>query len=191
VANLHLDFTVPGTPGLGGALQDNFGHGTHIAGVIAGALPRTLPEKTRLEVIEQVVDPNEPSLPRIGGRTVAPALLAGMAPACKLVSLKVLDDRGGGSSMNVVRALEYVRKELNGSGKMLRVHGVNLSVGYEFDPKWFACGQSPDLRRGRPPGALRRGGRGRRRQHRLRLAQLDPAQDRRGPGHDHQRPGQR
>jgi subtilisin family serine protease len=25
----------------------------------------------------------------------------------------------------------------------MRVHGVNLSVGYEFDPKWFACGQSP------------------------------------------------
>jgi subtilisin family serine protease len=25
----------------------------------------------------------------------------------------------------------------------MRVHGVNLSLGYEFDPKWFACGQSP------------------------------------------------
>ena len=23
------------------------------------------------------------------------------------------------------------------------MHGVNLSVGYEFDAKWFACGQSP------------------------------------------------
>jgi subtilisin family serine protease len=23
------------------------------------------------------------------------------------------------------------------------VHGVNLSVGYDFDPEWFACGQSP------------------------------------------------
>jgi serine protease AprX len=45
--------------------------------------------------------------------------------------------------MDVVRALEYVRKDLNGSGKLPRVHGVNLSVGYEFDAKWFACGQSP------------------------------------------------
>jgi serine protease AprX len=26
---------------------------------------------------------------------------------------------------------------------MLRVHGVNLSVGYEFDAEMFACGQSP------------------------------------------------
>ena len=25
----------------------------------------------------------------------------------------------------------------------MRVHGVNMSVGYDFDPKWFACGQSP------------------------------------------------
>jgi subtilisin family serine protease len=66
-----------------------------------------------------------------------------MAREAKLVSLKVLDDRGNGQSMNVLRALEYVRKDVNGYGKLLRVHGVNLSLGYEFDPKWFACGQSP------------------------------------------------
>src|SRR6266508_3933838 len=83
------------------------------------------------------------TLPRLHERKVDPGTLAGMAPECKLVSLKALDDNGGGSSMNVVRALEYVRKELNGSGKLLRVQGVNLSVGYEFDAKWFACGQSP------------------------------------------------
>jgi len=23
------------------------------------------------------------------------------------------------------------------------IHGVNLSVGYDFEPEWFACGQSP------------------------------------------------
>jgi subtilisin family serine protease len=23
------------------------------------------------------------------------------------------------------------------------VHGVNMSVGYDFEPEWFACGQSP------------------------------------------------
>jgi serine protease AprX len=44
--------------------------------------------------------------------------------------------------MNVVRALEYVRTQINGQ-KLMRVHGVNLSVGYEFNAKWFACGQSP------------------------------------------------
>jgi serine protease AprX len=143
VADLHRDFTVPGPAVPGGALSDNFGHGTHVAGIIAGGLPARLPRTTRLQVLERVVNPSEPDAPRIGERQVPPSLLSGMAPECKLISLRALDDRGGGSSMNVVRALEYVRRELNGSGRMLRVHGVNLSVGYEFDPKWFACGQSP------------------------------------------------
>jgi subtilisin family serine protease len=142
VADLHRDFTLPGKPERGEALRDGFGHGTHVAGIVAGGL--TGRQGVSLRVVERVVDPNQPALPRLHERTVdSPALLAGMAPECKLVSLKALDDNGGGSSMNVVRALEYVRKELNGSGKLLRVHGVNLSVGYEFDAKWFACGQSP------------------------------------------------
>ena len=44
--------------------------------------------------------------------------------------------------MRIVQAIEHVRTQINGQ-KLMRVHGVNLSVGYEFDPKWFACGQSP------------------------------------------------
>jgi subtilisin family serine protease len=37
-----------------------------------------------------------------------------------------------------------VRKEVNGHGKPpLRIHGVNLSLGYDYNAKWFACGQSP------------------------------------------------
>ena len=43
----------------------------------------------------------------------------------------------------VIQALAYVR-EVNGeSTDSMRIHGVNLSVGYEFDPQWFACGRSP------------------------------------------------
>ena len=35
-------------------------------------------------------------------------------------------------------------REVNAaSDRLMRIHGVNLSIGYEFDPKWFACGQSP------------------------------------------------
>jgi serine protease AprX len=143
VAELHRDFTRPGPPKLGDALVDRFGHGTHVAGILAGGLPDDLP-KAGLKVIERVYDPANPEVPATQEREVHPPdRLAGIAPECKLVSLKVLDDQGSGSSMNVVRALEYVRKEVNGYGKLLRVHGVNLSLGYEFDPKWFACGQSP------------------------------------------------
>jgi serine protease AprX len=144
VANLHRDFTKPGEAGLGDALVDNFGHGTHVAGIIAGGLPQRMPRGSSLRVVERVFDPARPDTPRVQERVVSPPeVLAGMARESKLVSLKVLDDRGNGQSMNVLRALEYVRKDVNGYGKLLRIHGVNLSLGYEFDPKWFACGQSP------------------------------------------------
>jgi hypothetical protein len=59
------------------------------------------------------------------------------------VSLRVLDDNGDGKSSDIIRALEYIREGINDDPKLLRVHGVNLSVGYEFDAEMFACGQSP------------------------------------------------
>src|SRR6185503_2487774 len=69
--------------------------------------------------------------------------LRGVAPACQLVSLKVIKGDGKGRVSDIMRALVYVREALNDDPKMLRVHGVNLSVGYDFDAQMFACGQSP------------------------------------------------
>ena len=66
-----------------------------------------------------------------------------VAPDCKLVSLKVLGANGKGSTSSIMLALRYIREELNDDPKLLRVHGVNLSLGYEFDAEMFACGQSP------------------------------------------------
>ena len=140
VAQLHKDFTQGGNAGPGSALSDGLGHGTHVAGIIAGGLPR---DTADWQVFRQVQDPSEPSESTPQKRDVTDcSLLSGIAPLAKLVSLKVLDDTGIGSSMNVVRALEYVRTTINGQ-KLMRVQGVNLSVGYEFNAKWFACGQSP------------------------------------------------
>ena len=65
-----------------------------------------------------------------------------MAPRCQLLSLKVLDDTGTGQASSLIAAIEYIQ-QLNGYGRRLRVHGVNISVGYDFEPEWFACGQSP------------------------------------------------
>jgi subtilisin family serine protease len=55
----------------------------------------------------------------------------------------VLEASGEGRSSDVIRALVYIRETLNDNPKILRVHGVNLSVGYEFEAEMFACGQSP------------------------------------------------
>src|SRR5919107_4866583 len=65
-----------------------------------------------------------------------------MAPQCKLVILKVLDDNGQGEVSSLIAAIEEIQR-INDYGRRLRIHGVNLSVGYEFQPEWFACGQSP------------------------------------------------
>jgi subtilisin family serine protease len=68
--------------------------------------------------------------------------IRGVAPECTIVSVKVLDQAGRGQVSNLITALEDIDR-INGYGKDLRIHGVNLSVGYDFDPEWFACGQSP------------------------------------------------
>jgi serine protease AprX len=67
--------------------------------------------------------------------------ICGMAPRAGIVSLKVLDQLGRGNVSNIIAALTWVQ-EINGYGRRIRIHGVNLSVGYPFDPEWFACGQS-------------------------------------------------
>jgi subtilisin family serine protease len=68
--------------------------------------------------------------------------ISGMAPLCKVVSMKVLDDRGQGDVARIIAALDAVQ-QINDHGRQILIHGVNLSLGYEFDPRWFACGQSP------------------------------------------------
>jgi serine protease AprX len=65
-----------------------------------------------------------------------------MAPKCELVSLKVLDRFGQGRASNVIMAIAHIQA-INHNGRELHIHGVNLSLGYPFDPRWFACGHSP------------------------------------------------
>jgi subtilisin family serine protease len=133
------------------ALQDPRGHGTHVAGIIAGRAPKDV-EIVVLEKMQNIRPGEErENLPKLRISTRERVIHSererdrfhGVAPDCRLVSLRVFDERGAGRSSNLVRALEYIRERLNDNPKILRVHGVNMSVGYEFDAEMFACGQSP------------------------------------------------
>lgn len=132
------------------ALSDDLGHGTHVAGIISGrasvAAPAVVLER-RDRLGSGQADENNPQRERATDvRPVGESerdRIHGVAPGCRLVSLRVLDAAGEGRSSDIIRALEYVREELNDNPKVMRVHGVNLSVGYDFDAEMFACGQSP------------------------------------------------
>jgi subtilisin family serine protease len=139
----HRDFSGTAPPNADpakddpGALIDAFGHGTHVAGILAGswkAAPGS-PGPAILRTSRDGAGADERVLEY-------PDVITGMAPQCKLVSLRVLDDRGGGQVSSIIDAFEEIQR-LNGYGRNIVVAGVNLSVGYPFDAKWFGCGQSP------------------------------------------------
>src|SRR5207253_3193412 len=92
---MHGDFTGGGTP-----LHDGFGHGTHVAGIIAGEVIAAAPARdangyvTRrglaIRTQSSFRDENNNIRQRVDGLET----IAGVAPRCKLLSLKVLDDQG-------------------------------------------------------------------------------------------------
>ncbi len=141
---LHRDFTAlvrldgdpPAPPP--SPLTDECGHGTHVSATIAGVCPKELQPRVAL---------NDEPTEHEGFVTRKPTgNLSGMAPECEIVSLKVLREDTGNwvtSSAAVIAALEYLRTEVNVDRGLLRVHGVNLSMGCRWDPNHYAAGQSP------------------------------------------------
>src|SRR5262249_44123146 len=148
------------------AIIDTDGHGSHVAGIIAGETrARKKPAnetgardkpvgaanaeesgeppgkdanedgELTIWVSRQQHDQPDEAKPYAGP-------ILGLAPCCKLVSLKVMKSRDQGSLSKILAALGYLQR-LNDYGRNLRVHGVNLSLGYSFEPDWFAAGQSP------------------------------------------------
>ena len=122
------------------ALIDDAGHGTHVAGILAG---------------EQVSADDKPPLRAASWyhdgegdthlRGMPLPQVSGMAPACRLISCKVLRADASGDITALLAALRYIQ-ELNDNGRDLQVHGINISVGHPFDPSWFAAGRTPVCR---------------------------------------------
>jgi subtilisin family serine protease len=137
----HRDFTV-GPNGVESPLVDEFGHGTHVAGIIAGELDTKDLAAGTGPASMTAVSRHQDESGQVVHEVIPLTHIRGIAPQCTIVSVKVLDKEGRGQVSNLITALEDIDR-INGYGKDLRIHGVNLSVGYDFDPEWFACGQSP------------------------------------------------
>jgi serine protease AprX len=95
-----------------GAGQPN-GHGTHVAGVLAG-----------------------------DWREDDKSVYRGVCHNIRLYDLRVLGTAGRDTEFGVIAALEFVRW-LNRRNRFITVHGANLSIGLVHDMANFACGRTP------------------------------------------------
>ncbi len=103
--------------------HDHFGHGTHVAGIIAGRYEH----------------------PTAHG----PRVLSGMAPRARLHVYKVLGDDGEGDDAWIIKAIDHVASINERAGAPV-IAGVNLSLGGPYDQNVFGCGHTPlcaELRR--------------------------------------------
>ena len=113
------DCTRRGAPVAGSAV-DEHGHGTHVAGIVAGAFERS-----------------------------DGTLISGIAPRAGLHIYKVLNKDGEGDDAWIIKALDHIAATNESAGQLV-IQGVNLSLGGSFDQSSYACGHSPlcrELRR--------------------------------------------
>jgi serine protease AprX len=105
--------------------MDTFGHGTHLAGIIAGR------------------DDNVTSIPQAVGDTTD---FLGVAPRAQVVSVKVADYAGNTDVSQVIAGIDWVVQHAHDNGMNIRV--MNLSFGtpstqsYTLDPLAYAAEQA-------------------------------------------------
>jgi serine protease AprX len=108
-ADRFFDFTADGRAA---HPYDDYGHGTHVATLIAG---RGKNSERDVQVLE------DGKLHR-----TKLALYRGLAPKARIISLKVLDSTGAGYTSSVLRALEFAIENRD----KLKIDIVNLSLGH-------------------------------------------------------------
>ncbi len=104
---------IPASSGSYLSTYDAYGHGSHVASIIAGA-----------------------------GETMdlTTAKYRGVAPKADLVNLRVLDDYGAGKESSVIAALQWILTNQADPSNNLKIRVVNLSLGrpvfesYKLDP---------------------------------------------------------
>jgi subtilisin family serine protease len=105
-----------------GSAPDQNGHGTHVAGIIAG-------------------------IHEFAGKP--PRVFSGVAPQAALHVYKVLDADGNGEDAWIIKALDHIASVNDKAGRLV-IHGVNLSLGGPFDQSTYGAGHTPlceELRR--------------------------------------------
>jgi hypothetical protein len=96
-------------------------HGTHVAGILGG---RPQPQE----------DGDDD--------------FCGVCPDIRLIDIRILDKEGQSKEVDsqgefdAIAALQFVG-HLNSFGNEMVVHGVNLSIQLQHDPRNFACGRTP------------------------------------------------
>ncbi len=99
---------------------DTFGHGTHMAGIIAG----------REDAVSVITQPK------------ATRQFIGMAPGARIVSLKVADANGATDVSQVIAAIDWVVQHRNTDGLNIRVlnlsYGTDSTQSYQLDPLSYA-----------------------------------------------------
>ena len=103
---------------------DGHGHGTHMAGIIAGRADAVAPGKYQDETTH----------------------FLGMAPDARIVNVKVGDSEGATDVSQVIAAIDWVVQHRNDPGLNIRVlslaYGTDSSQPYEVDPLAFAAEQA-------------------------------------------------
>jgi subtilisin family serine protease len=126
-----------------GAAPDQNGHGTHVAGIIAGV--------HEFPASAQPPSTSSGQAPATGsGRAgTPPRVFSGVAPQAALHIYKVLDADGNGEDAWIIKALDHIASVNDKAGSLV-IHGVNLSLGGPFDQSTYGCGHTPlceELRR--------------------------------------------